>query len=414
MAAGLRRGGEASLPGLGRHADAEAATLVNATAGSFLEVDEGNRFSHGHPAIHVLPAVLALGEAEDAGADAFLSALVAGYEVGSRLGAASHLHAAMHPHGTWGTMGAAAGCARVLGFGTQDMREAINVGASMSIATSRQTMLQGGLVRNLYAGLAGRNGLLAARLVPCGFTGERDGPASLLGGIVSDRFDPAEAIRGLGQLWHMRQNYFKLHACCRYNHGALDALDQLAVRDALPPAEAIESIEVRTYGLAAQLSNPAPHNTLAAKFSLPFAIASRIIHGSSSLGSFTWQALGRDDVLALARKVALSEDPEMTKRLPGERPARVTILDRAGHRHVAEVHVNRGDDLWPYSEAQLQGKFIDLCTRVWPQAHARAVFDATMAMAADAGSGTPQADRQRLRDWTALLRHAPLPAGRAR
>lgn len=412
MAAGLRRGGEASLPGLGRHADAEVAALVNATAGCFLEVDEGNRFARGHPAIHVLPAVLALSEAEDVGAEPFLSALVAGYELASRLGAASHLRTTMHPHGTWGTVGAAAGCARVLGMDAQDMREAINIGASMSIATSRQTMLQGGVVRNLYAGLACRNGMLAARLVPCGFTGERDGPGSLLGGIVSDRFDAAETVHGLGQQWHLRQNYFKLHACCRYNHGALDALDQLAARGALPAATAIERIEVHTHGLAAELSNPAPHNTLAARFSLPFAIASRIVHGSSAIDSFNWQALGRADVLALAHKVEVREDAQMTRRLPGQRPARVCILERGGQRHLAEVLANRGDDSLPYSDDELFAKFLDLCTRVWPQAHARTVFDATMSLASDAGRGTLSSDRQRLRSWSALLRHAPRPAGR--
>ena len=178
-------GSGATLVGLGRAASADAAALVNGTAGTFLEMDEGNRYSRGHPAVHVLPAALALAEQRGADAEAFLSALVVGYEVGSRLGAASQLRGAMHPHGTWGTIGAAAACARLLGADAAAMRETINVSASMTTATSKRTMLEGGLVRNVYAGLSNRNGLLAAQLAACGYTGERDGPGSLFSQIAS-------------------------------------------------------------------------------------------------------------------------------------------------------------------------------------------------------------------------------------
>ena len=105
----------AALLGLGRRSHREAAAFINGTAGTFLEMDEGNRFSRGHPAVHVIPAALALCEQAQAQAEDFLAAVVVGYEVGSRLGAAAQLRGAMHPHGTWGTMGAAAACARRLG-----------------------------------------------------------------------------------------------------------------------------------------------------------------------------------------------------------------------------------------------------------------------------------------------------------
>ena len=136
-----RLGSGATLIGLGQQAHPEAAALVNGTSGTFLEMDEGNRFSRGHPAIHVLPAALALCEQQGADADPVLSALVVGYEVGSRLGAASQLRSAMHPHGTWGTVGAAAACARVMGLDAAGMREAINIASSLTTATSKRTML---------------------------------------------------------------------------------------------------------------------------------------------------------------------------------------------------------------------------------------------------------------------------------
>ena len=390
--------GNSTVLGHGRCASADVAALLNGTAGTFLEMDEGNRFSRGHPAIHVIPAVLALGEQRGADAQNFLSALVVGYEVGSRIGAASRLRASMHPHGTWGTIGAAAACARLAGMDATAMAETINVGASLTTATSKRTMLEGGLVRNVYAGLSNRQGQLALQLVESGFTGERDGVASLMGVIVSEHFEPQEMLRDLGDLWHLTQNYFKLHSCCRFNHGTLDAIDQIAARNPLPAPGQIRDIRVESYAYAAELDDQTPRNTLAAKFSVPFAVATRIVHGHSGLESFSWNAVRDPRVQELARRVTVREDPQMTRRLPLERPARVLITLHDGQTLQGEVGVNRGDDALPYSRDELRAKFMDLTGRVWPQDHAAQVLETTLALA----GGT-----MRLADWVGLLRHPP-------
>ncbi|MGE0310535.1 MAG: MmgE/PrpD family protein [Lautropia sp.] len=388
----------ATLIGTGRRVGVDTAALLNGTAGTFLEMDEGNRFARGHPAIHVIPALIALAESGEATAEDFVAALVAGYEVGSRLGSASRLRAAMHPHGTWGTIGAAVACARLARLDARGMREAINVASSMTTASSKRTMLEGGLVRNVYAGLSNRDGLLALRLVQAGFTGERDGPGSLFGGIVSEHFDREAAVRGIGSEWHLMQNYFKLHSCCRYNHGALDAVDAIGARGGLPAHDRIASITVTTYDLAAELDDPAPRNTLAAKFSVPFAVATRLVNGSSALPSFTWEAVRDPAVLALAAKVRVVEDPAMTRRLPLERPARVEITLDDGRSVQGEVGVNRGDDAAPYGRDELRGKFGILAGRVWPASHAGRVLDATLVLAQEAKG---------LRAWLDLLRAGP-------
>ena len=398
LAARQPKGKGASLIGLGITATADVAALINGTAGTFLEMDEGNRFSRGHPAIHVIPAVLALCEERGLGTQAFLSAVVTGYEVGSRLGAASMLRGSMHPHGTWGTVAAAAACARAAGLDTVAMRGAINIGSSLTTATSKQTMLEGGLVRNVYAGLSNRHGLLALQLADSGFTGENDGLTSLFGKIISERFDTGLLLQGLGSDWHLMRNYFKLHSCCRYNHGTLDALDALAARGELPEPDSILHVQVDTYSYAAELDSKSPKNTLAAKFSVPFAVATRLINKSSALSSFTWQAVRDPAVLALAQKVDVREDAAMTGRLPLERPAKVVIRLHNGQTVTGQAGVNRGDDASPYSREELRNKFIDLTHRVWPIAHAQDTLDATLGLAAG---------RVTMAHWVALLGRAP-------
>lgn len=393
------RSESATLIGLGRRASCESAAFINGTAGTFLEMDEGNRFSRGHPAVHVIAAAIALAEEREASSEELLAGIVVGYEVGSRLGAASQLRGSMHPHGTWGTIGAAAACARIAHLSSSALRETLNVAASLSTATSKRTMLEGGLVRNAYAGLSNRNGLLAVDLVECGFNGERDGPSSLLGHIVSEDFKPAEVLKGLGQDWHLMHNYFKLHSCCRYNHGTLDALDELSVRGDLPAAEDIAQIDVHTYSLAAELDDPAPANTLAAKFSVPFAVATRIVNRSSALESFTWEQVRNPKVLALAAQVRLIHDPAMSARLPMERPARVILHLKNGQQRIGQAGVNRGDDASPYTREELRGKFMGLSTRIWSVQQGQELLKATLDLSAL---------RLPMRHWLALLSRPPL------
>jgi 2-methylcitrate dehydratase PrpD len=104
--------GDAPVIGSPLGARPGTAAFLNGTAGTSLELDEGNQYARGHPAIHVVPALLAAPRGDGA---ALLTALAVGYEFGSRVGIASKLNVAMHPHGTWGTLGAAMGVAKLHG-----------------------------------------------------------------------------------------------------------------------------------------------------------------------------------------------------------------------------------------------------------------------------------------------------------
>ncbi len=373
--------GPASVIGTTHRAATDRAALLNGTAGTFMEMDEGNRFSRGHPGIHVIPAVLAYAEAEALSGSDVMSAMIVGYEVGSRVGYATNLRGSMHPHGTWGTVGAAAAIARLARFDETRMRETINVASSLTLATSKRTMLEGGLVRNVYAGISNQMGLLALTLVESGFSGECDGLRSVFGSVVSDSFEATRLNEGLGSIWHIQRNYFKRHSCCRYNHGALDALDRLIAARGPITADAVARVEVTSYLYAAELNDQSPRNTLAGKFSVPFAIATRLVNGSSGVASFTWDAIRNPAIQALAKRVTVHEDPAMTNRLPEFRPARVEVVLKDGGCLVEEIETNRGDDADPYSRAELRDKFHELSERVYTTATAKALLTELLGLA---------------------------------
>jgi len=379
--AGSSGEGEAAVIGTALRTEPAKAALLNGAAGTFLEMDEGNQFCKGHPGMHTFPAVFAAAEATPASGPDLITALAVGYEVGARVGIATDLRMSMHPHGTWGTLCAAVGVGRLVGFNADQMKTLLNVAANLSLATSRRTMLEGGTVRNIFTGVSNQMGLLACDMVDAGFTGELDGIGNVFGKVVSDTFDPTAMTEDLGTRWEIARNYFKLHSCCRFNHAALDALEDIVrSHDGPVSVEDIEAISVDTYFLAAELDDRNPKNTLAGKFSVPFAMATTLINDSSGVQSFTWDAIRNETIQALANKVEVRNDPEMSAKLPELRPATVKIAMRDGAVLEAATETNRGDWRDPYSNAELKAKFHDLAARTWTKDDAEAVYEATMTL----------------------------------
>lgn len=368
-------GGSTPVIGTGRRAGRLLAAMINGTAGTMLELDEGNQFARGHPGIHVVPAVLAAGQSLDVSGSDLLLAIVLGYEIGSRIGIASKLKVTMHPHGTWGTVGAALATAKIEGGEARQMIETINIASSLGLSTSRRTMLEGGTIRNSYAGFSNQLGLMAWELQAAGFLGETNGVGTVYGTVIADMFQPDEMIAELGERWEIARNYFKRHAACRYTHGALDALSDIVGQAGgkIGPDD-VGSIAVNTYVWAAQLDSAEPKNMLAAKFSLPFALATFIVHGAATVSAFRDDARNDDVTRDLARRVTVREDPTLTAKLPGLRPARVQMYLKDGRVLSAEALTNKGDTEDPYSPDEVKEKFRELTGPVWGREHAERIL----------------------------------------
>lgn len=370
-------GGEATVLGAGQHASALDAALLNGTAGTWLELDEGNLFAKGHPGIQVVPAAVAVAQETGAPGRDLLRAVALGYEVSSRIHRAANVKLAVHPHGTYGVIGAALAVGLLRGFDRAQLLELINVSATMGMATSRQTLLDGATVRNIYTGHSGYMGIMAARLVASGFTGEVDSVAAIYGKVLSDTFSPDRVVAGLGREWLITQSYFKLHPTGRYVHSAIDALDDLLAKvpgGSLVP-EAVERLDVRAYHLAAMLQERAVRTSFGARFSVPFALASIIVRGRSGLASFDDVAVADPVTQALAQRVDLREDPTFSARFPAEQPVVLRATMRDGSVYEGTCTVTKGEPTRPHTEDELATKFRDLGEPIWGAATTAALLE---------------------------------------
>jgi 2-methylcitrate dehydratase PrpD len=370
----------ATLVGHGRKAEPMLAALANGTAGVSLEMDEGNRWGGGHPAIHVLPATLAVAEELAVDGRRFIEALVAGYEVTSRLGGASQVTPNVHSHGTWGTAGAAVAVARLRGHDASAVRTVINLATSMSPANSWLPCFEGATIRNLYPGRSNLQGILATHLLACGYTAVHDAPSDLYGTILGERFDLDAVVDGVSAedrvaVYRIERNYFKFHACCLYNHPVLDAVHSLVHAESFS-AHDVQRIRVTSLPFVTRMADPSPANMLAAKFSVPYAVAAAVIKGTTDVSAF--QDGVREDarVRQLAARVEVSGDDTMSLRGAPDRPtARVSVELGDGRVLTREAAIVHGDTANPRPRHELEGKFRALASEALDAARVSEVVE---------------------------------------
>jgi len=374
--------GESWVIGARKRAAPLDAALLNGTAGTWLELDEGNLFAAGHPGIQVVPAAVALAQDIGARGEDVLLAVALGYEISSRINRAAQVRLALHPHGTFGTMGAAIAAAKLKGFDPGQMFHLINCSATMGMSTSRNGIIEGATVRNIYTGHSGYMGLMAAQIVECGFTGESDAVYQIYGRVISDGFDRARVIEGLGEEWLIAKSYFKLHPVGRYGHSAIDAVEDLLSK--LPgrrlDTDQIERIDVRAYMRAAMLGEKNVRTAFQSRFSIPFALATILYHGRSGLEPFEQAAVDNPKIQALAQRVDLREDEAFTARYPQEQPVAVRITMRDGAVHEGRCAVTKGEPANPHKPEELTKKFFELGEPIWGRDVTQSLYDGLMRL----------------------------------
>lgn len=355
-------GPTSTIIGSGYRAEAMWVALANATAGVWHEFDPGNRFVGGHPAIYVISAGLAVAEREGSPGRRLLEAIIAGYEVGARVGLGTTLRPGMDPHGSWPVVGAATTAGLLMGYNNADLRQTINLSTTLNLATSCEAGYEGATIRNVYAGFGAAMGVFSADLVRDGFTAERDGVSTVFGSIAGEFFDVEKALGDIGRRWEITRGYHKLHACARCIHPALDALTTITKEHDIAPEE-VERIDVPTFAMAATMNNISPENPLAAKFSIPHALASCLVLHETGIAAYGESAVQDPRIRELAVKVTVRYDPELDARTPAEQPAVVRVHLHDGRTLERTVRLPQGEpDTEPLSDNALGKKFLKLAS----------------------------------------------------
>lgn len=369
--------GNCTVVGHSAGLSAPMAAFVNGTAAHALDFDDDFDPAKCHPTAAILPALLALAEKENSSGYDLLDAYIVALEITGRVGQAInpyHRRRGWHATATIATIGATAGCARMLKLDETETKNALSASTSMAAGFMSQF---GSMIKPMHAGLSAMRAVMAAEMGCAGITaGDQsfDGPYSLrtlmvgqdVGKLAKDmegrdeygqksKFDLSE----LGNPLIIDQYGVKVKRFpnCGSVHRSLDNLLRLKIAHGFT-ADDITNIHVNA-PIAHMRNIPYenPKTPLEAKFSLHYGLAVGLLYDTVTLDDFTETAIIRKEVTALY--------PLITRqgfdKLESECPTETIITLKDGTKLSDQTYSAVGSLSYPLEDQQIWNKF-DRCT----------------------------------------------------
>lgn len=336
----------------GRAVSPAGAAMAGAFTVDSIDAHDGTTPCKGHVGSAVFPSLIAMAQAQDRPMDGqhFATILAIAYEVSCRAGLVQHATCAdYHTSGAWTAVGVAAAGARMLGGGTEIIRQAAGIGeyhgprSQMMRCIDFPTNVRDGV------GWGAPSGVTAAYLAMEGFTGA---PALTCEGPGSDPF-----WKDLGQGWRLVDHtHYKAYPCCRWSHPAVDGAAHLMQAHGLLP-DNVASIEIKTFHYATRLAGYEPKNQDEFAYAIAFPVAAMIARGQVGVSELSPGALRDPEILRLSRATTLIDDAKMTEMSTDKRWAEITLILQDGTRLVDKPRTPRGDPDMPLSDGEILDKF---------------------------------------------------------
>lgn len=366
VATALSQGGDGDSPVIGHLARLTPfwATVCNGASAHHLELDDGHTGGHVHPGVSTLPALLTL--ANEVSDEDLLAGMIAGYEVGIRLGETvspqAQYERSMHIPALVGTMTSVIALSRALRLPRDIALDAFGA-TVLGPVSPFIAFSSGSSVKDLYGGWPAAMGHLCVDLG----RHELGGPRNLLEGqlgflSLAAGYDPEDprlerVTMGLGTRWAITEAYTKPYAACSLAHTSIDAT--LALRDELA-GRPVERVTVATHVFADRLGDRTPATSQGAKSSIPWAVACALVRGQVFVDEFHHAALDDDVLRRLAERVEVVESAEATRAHLADdrrRPSTVTVRTLDGKELTATVEQARGTQHQPLGEDELRTRF---------------------------------------------------------
>jgi aconitate decarboxylase len=379
-----------SIWGTNRKLSSPHAALVNGTQVQSFELDDVHRTAVLHVGAVTLPPLIAVTEshAKLSGRD-LLTAAVAGYEIGPRVGLCmgqEHIGQGWHSGATVGVFSAVSGAARALKLSADATVHALGIAGTQSSGLMAAQF--GAMVKRMHAGRAAQSGLYAALLAAQGFTGIVDVFEAPYGGFCTtfsrsqDRFNLAALSAGLGERFETMRISLKFYSCVGSNHTALDALADIRKRHPFTPDD-IESIVVHASQVTVDHAGwpYKPEGLTGAQLNLAFCVATLLIEGDVFVDEFTPDCVGDPARIALSRRVKVVHDPAITALGAAHRhKVRVEVHFRDGSIERETREAPRGSEHSFAGTDDIVGKFRKLTRGVMAATQQHALVDAVMRL----------------------------------
>ena len=339
------------------------AAMCNAAASHVVEQDDLHNSSVFHPATVIFSPALAVAQSLGVSGREFLVAIIAGYEVGIRIGefmGRSH-YKIFHTTGTVGSLAAAAAVGRLLKLSPEQMLHAFG-SAGTQAAGLWEFLKDAADSKQLHTAHAAGTGLMSAYLAKEGFTGAQqilEGKQGMAAGMSSDA-DLSKLNAGLHQRWATLETSFKFHASCRHTHPAADALLQVMQTNHLQFTD-LAKITTHVHQGAIDVLGAVtdPKTVHQSKFSMGTVLAIVAKYGHAGLDEFENHFLD-PEICQLRDNVTMQLDPQVDQAYPQRWIGKVSIKTHAGIEFHGQLDEPKGDPGNTLTRSEIESKAIRL------------------------------------------------------
>ena len=368
----MGKGKGALIWGDGTEVPSTNAPLANGTLIHSFEMDDLHRVGVIHPGAEAIPAADALvRHVENTDGKRFLTAVVAGYEIGCRVGmtgGASQLRRGFHPSATSGTFAAGASAAKMLQLSPAKTLHALGIAGTQ--AAGLMAAQHSSMVKRMHPGRSAQAGVYGALLAAKGFTGIEDVLEAPYGGFCStfiDKPNMAHLTRALGEQFETLNVGCKPYPCCGSNHTSIDALKKILRDHPEVSVATVNKIRIRTtratklhVGWAYE-----PKSMTTAQMNLPFCVAVLLHDREFFVDQITEKSIRSGAVLNTTRKIEVVEDPEFESLGDeGRHGVNLDVHLQDGSSYSEKVLHAKGSDQHPMTDNEVSKKFRLLASRV--------------------------------------------------
>lgn len=385
----LGTGQQATIIAFGDKTTVTYAALVNGAMGSTM-LDDTSFASLGHPSVGVMPAVLSVGEWKHRNGRDAITAIVAGYELAMRVGAAiggETFKKGWHPRGGVNVFGSAAATSVLVNpTSVDEVCHSLSLAGTQASGLNEASFFYDGW--HLLSGSAAQDGVLAAILAHSGYTGGctiLEGPMGYVQ-AVSPKPDLSVLNKDLGKTFSIMDVAIKGYQSSHLTHAAIEATVDLSRRHRINPAD-IEKVEVGVVDIGYLLERTFPKDTFSTSENVRFLIASTLRYGQGPRRIMP-ESLEDAFLQELFGKVEVYVDEEMERQRPKYLGSVVKIRVKDGQTFTERCLALKGHPANPFSEEEIREKFETLTVNLIPIENQRSLWSKVMRLEEEEDIGT--------------------------
>lgn len=391
-------GGKEESVVLGQHHKVPSANaaMVNAVMSLAYDLSDTYPRLELHPSCAIVASALAMAERENSNGRDFLTSVVVGYEVMTRVAEALNRRPdsftslkGYDANSIFPPFGAAAVAGKLLGLDEEEMANALGLaGGSMGGATI-EYLLDGSWSYRWGPGRAAHDGILNALMAKKGFVGphavfegrwDDKGRYGIINAFAGDMKYAGDLVQGLGHKWNIKDIAFKYYGCCHYIHGYNDAALKLMREYHVAPEE-VEEITAWLPHMTLFLAVPRelklrPPNLTVAQWSLPVCLAVVMTDGHllDPRKQLSEERLKEQGILQLADRVKVIRDRQLDAIFAEEgalkSPLKIRLKNGAEYETVSGCKGFPGS---PLTAEELDHKFRRLASTVLDESRIESV-----------------------------------------